>query len=678
MSLAAARDRGLSGDGVERLAAHDPERRRALEVGRVAAGSPAADAIQPGDLLLGVDGAPVTSFREVERAAQRERVSVTLLRDGVERTAEVATLEFDGIGTRRALLFGGGLLQPTPYAAAIQRGVPPEGVYVAGRWYGSPVDRHGLRATRRILAVGGAPTPDLDAFLAAVRDVPDRGSVQLLTEDLEGKREVLTLDLDLRYWPTRELRFTGEGWQVLDPSPGTRSGRRARRHELAGEHPAFGELALVEHEVRLHAPGALAQVGHAAAAVALLAGRRRLEARPAEGLHHGVAHPVGNVVLSLVEADPEPLGGPLAGGELDGGGVARRTVGGVLEALDRDALRVHAEGEERALHDVHERRRTAEREVVVELRPEEVAHGRRVGEAVLDVEAVHDLEAPGLAGREGVELRAEDDRGGVAVRVEEPHSAPRRRERRLGEGDDGRDAAPAGEERETRGAVGEQEAAGRAHHLEAVALPDGVVHPVRDAAAGHALHGHLPLAVDARGARERVAADEAPVAHGQAEREELARLVGERVAELRRDLEHEGAGVGRFLDDLGHAERVVGGLHDRASAPQAREAADRRLRLGHDLVDDLGAGADVADRAGALARGHAGAVGVGLVGRARHRREDARPRRGRELLRKAQDALRVATPSRRRSGCGSRASAFPSRQRVTTVSSSRISVMRFL
>ena len=224
VSLAAARDRGLSGDGVERLAAHDPERRRALEVRRVAAGSPAADAIQPGDLLLGVDGAPVTSFREVERAAQRERVSVTLLRDGVERTAEVATLEFDGIGTRRALLFGGGLLQPTPYAAAIQRGVPPEGVYVVGRWYGSPVDRHGLRATRRILAVGGAPTPDLDAFLAAVRDVPDRGSVQLLTEDLEGKRQVLTLDLDLRYWPTRELRFTGEGWQVLDPSPGTRSG----------------------------------------------------------------------------------------------------------------------------------------------------------------------------------------------------------------------------------------------------------------------------------------------------------------------------------------------------------------------------------------------------------------------------------------------------------------------
>jgi hypothetical protein len=49
-----------------------------------------------------------------------------------------------------------------------------------------------------------------------VRDVPDRGSVQLLTEDLEGKRQVVTLELDLCYWPTRELRFEEGGWRVLE------------------------------------------------------------------------------------------------------------------------------------------------------------------------------------------------------------------------------------------------------------------------------------------------------------------------------------------------------------------------------------------------------------------------------------------------------------------------------
>jgi S1-C subfamily serine protease len=215
--LAEATERGLPAEAAARLAAHDPERRRALEVVRVAAGTPAARALEAGDLLLAAGGEPVTSYRELERAAQREAVELALFRDGRELALRVETLELDAIGTRRALVWAGALLQAVPYPVQLQRGTPPLGVYVVGRWYGSPVERHGLRATRRILGVGGVPTPDLDAFRAAVRDVPDRGSVQLLAEDLDGRREVLTLELDLRYWPTRELRWSGEGWSVGAP-----------------------------------------------------------------------------------------------------------------------------------------------------------------------------------------------------------------------------------------------------------------------------------------------------------------------------------------------------------------------------------------------------------------------------------------------------------------------------
>jgi S1-C subfamily serine protease len=221
VALADAAERGLAPEAAARLAAQDSGRRRAVEVIRVAAGTPASTLLEPGDLLLAADGVPVTSYREVERAAQRESVELELLRDGKVRSLRVATLELDPIGTRRALLFAGALLQPVPYPVQLQRGVPPEGVYVVGRWYGSPVERHGLRATRRILAVGGAPTPDLDAFLAAVAGVPDRGAIQLLAEDLDGRREVLTLELDLRFWPTRELRFAEAGWELSDVSPGT-------------------------------------------------------------------------------------------------------------------------------------------------------------------------------------------------------------------------------------------------------------------------------------------------------------------------------------------------------------------------------------------------------------------------------------------------------------------------
>jgi S1-C subfamily serine protease len=214
ISLAAARDRGLPAEAADRLAGAGTEGPRVLEVVRVAAGTPAAGALTPGDLLLAADGRPVTTFREIEQAAQQTRVALRVLRDGHELAVEVDTVELDPIGTRRALLFAGAMLQPVPYAARLQRGVPPAGVYVAGRWYGSPADRDGLLATRRILAVGAVPTPDLDAFLAAVRGVPDRGSIPLQVEDLDGRREVLTLDLDLRYWPTRELRFESGAWSV--------------------------------------------------------------------------------------------------------------------------------------------------------------------------------------------------------------------------------------------------------------------------------------------------------------------------------------------------------------------------------------------------------------------------------------------------------------------------------
>jgi S1-C subfamily serine protease len=213
VSLSDAGERGLPPEAAARLAEHDPER-RAVEVVRIAAGTPAAGLLQPGDLLLATDGEPVTRYRELERAAQREAVELSVFRDGKRLALRVPTVPLDPIGTRRALLFGGALLQPVPYPVQLQRGVPAEGVYVVGRWYGSPVERHGLRATRRILAVGGVATPDLDAFLAAVSRVPDRGDLQLLAEDLDGKPEVVTLQLDLRYWPTRELRWDGTTWQV--------------------------------------------------------------------------------------------------------------------------------------------------------------------------------------------------------------------------------------------------------------------------------------------------------------------------------------------------------------------------------------------------------------------------------------------------------------------------------
>jgi len=216
MPLSAARKFGMSDEQVRRLADHDPERRQALAVVRTVAGTPAAELLQPGDILLSVNGISVTRFREVERAVQQPRVSLELLRNGEVAAFDIDTVLLDGGGVRRAVLWAGALLQAPYRDMAAQRSVPPEGVYVAYFAYGSPASRYGLFAGRRIVAVDGEATSDLDVFLGQVRQRQDRDAVRLTTVSWNDTVEVLTLKLDQNYWPAYEVRYQDGGWQRLD------------------------------------------------------------------------------------------------------------------------------------------------------------------------------------------------------------------------------------------------------------------------------------------------------------------------------------------------------------------------------------------------------------------------------------------------------------------------------
>jgi hypothetical protein len=211
--IAEARKRGLGDAWVARLEGRSGAHRQVLGISRVVAGSPAASVLREGDLLLAVNGTAVSRFRDVERATRAPRVGVTVLRDGAELTLELETAALGGRDIERIVLWAGGVLHAPHRAMSAQRGIPPEGVFVAFFAYGSPATRYQLFAGRRIVAVDGRPTPDLDAFLAAVRGRPDRSSLRLTTVTWNGSTEVITLKLDLHYWPTSELWRLAEGWQ---------------------------------------------------------------------------------------------------------------------------------------------------------------------------------------------------------------------------------------------------------------------------------------------------------------------------------------------------------------------------------------------------------------------------------------------------------------------------------
>jgi S1-C subfamily serine protease len=219
-SLAGARGLGLPDEWVRRFEEHNPQRRQVLGIDRLVAGSPAAALLEPGDLVLAIDGKVVNRFREVERAVQSPEVKVSVWRDGAEKTLQMKTVALDGRDVDRVLIWAGATLQAPHRAMAAQRGIAPYGVFVSFFFYGSPATHYGLYAGRRITEVDGQPTADLDAFIGAVSGKPDRASLRLKTVSWNGQTDVITLKLDKHYWPAYELDRQKDGsWTraALDP-----------------------------------------------------------------------------------------------------------------------------------------------------------------------------------------------------------------------------------------------------------------------------------------------------------------------------------------------------------------------------------------------------------------------------------------------------------------------------
>ncbi len=215
--LSAASKLGLSQTWIKRITEHSPDRRQVLSVARLVGGSPADGILRSGDLILDIEGEIVNRFREVERAVQKPNVRVVVLRNGAEQTIEVPTVALEGTELDRVVMWAGAVLQKPHRALSAQRGIEPEGVFVAYFSYGSPATRYQLWAGRRIVEVDGQPTPDLDAFIRAVSGREDNSSVRLRTLTWNGSVEVITLKLDNQHWPMYELRLTEEGWKRFGP-----------------------------------------------------------------------------------------------------------------------------------------------------------------------------------------------------------------------------------------------------------------------------------------------------------------------------------------------------------------------------------------------------------------------------------------------------------------------------
>eukprot|EP00928_Gymnodinium_smaydae_P012547 TRINITY_DN14545_c0_g9_i1.p1 TRINITY_DN14545_c0_g9~~TRINITY_DN14545_c0_g9_i1.p1 ORF type:complete len:1031 (-),score=181.43 TRINITY_DN14545_c0_g9_i1:141-3233(-) len=220
----------------------------ALQVAGVTSGGPCDGLVAQGDLLVAVADDVVATARAVEErlreasiAAMKElsgtedkakcaevvaNVKLTLLRASKARTVDVRVPLLDGDGAKRLLCWNGLMLEETPRSVR-EYGAVPAGVHISDMLLGSPGEADAIEG-EFLLAVGGTPTPTLDALLATDRKQAEasgdaaasaRCHVRVETADMSGRRFVKALEPDPLYWPTTELALNSNGkWSCIEHS----------------------------------------------------------------------------------------------------------------------------------------------------------------------------------------------------------------------------------------------------------------------------------------------------------------------------------------------------------------------------------------------------------------------------------------------------------------------------
>ena len=213
--LSVALRRGLPERWRARVEEHDRERRQMLSVSRTVAGTPAAAAMRPGDILLTINGSLATRPQEVERAAAgRAEAEVVVWRNGEEVALAFDTVELDWEGLREVLFWAGALVQDPQRGMAAQMAIPPQGVTIQHYTYGSPAHRYLLPARfLQITSVNGMPTGNLEEFSEMLMRSGDQRIMRIEGLTGTGATKVATVKLDPGYWPSSRLLYTHGAWQ---------------------------------------------------------------------------------------------------------------------------------------------------------------------------------------------------------------------------------------------------------------------------------------------------------------------------------------------------------------------------------------------------------------------------------------------------------------------------------
>lgn len=149
-----------------------------LVVDQVIPGGPAFSKLEPGDILVKVNGELVTSFNNLESILDSNAdvdIVFDIERGGTPMAVTIKGQDLHSITPDKYLEIGGGILHPLSYQQAKNYRLPVGSVYVASEGYmfgGGGIQRGSI-----IIAVGQTLTPNIEVLEKVMSQLPDRSRV---------------------------------------------------------------------------------------------------------------------------------------------------------------------------------------------------------------------------------------------------------------------------------------------------------------------------------------------------------------------------------------------------------------------------------------------------------------------------------------------------------------------
>ncbi|MCW8845343.1 MAG: trypsin-like peptidase domain-containing protein [Gammaproteobacteria bacterium] len=205
-----------------------PEQMGLLVVEQVTPGGPAQEFLQPGDILLRVNGELISSFVALEAVLDESvdrSVTLELQRGGLTRIHRITVQDLHSITPDRYLEISDAVVHNLSYQQARHLNMPVTGVYVANPGYmfgGAGIPRGAV-----INGLDGEVVDNLDTFLRLFEEHLDGSRIMLrfFTFDDPQTGNLRSVTIDRSWYPVRVCRRDdAQGiWPCQELAPGPRA-----------------------------------------------------------------------------------------------------------------------------------------------------------------------------------------------------------------------------------------------------------------------------------------------------------------------------------------------------------------------------------------------------------------------------------------------------------------------